>query len=131
SPSGPSGVVDIFNNSGPGSHWLNNNFLTQNGGGAPPCSYTMNFSTPLQSISFERIATPFDLSTEPQWSATAYAGLVPVGTVGESLDTWGNSPAHSFTLTGNGITSLTISSNGFGFTGIGAVPLDNFVLTQV
>lgn len=132
-PSGPSGVVDIYNDSSaysPGSHWVNDNFLAQDGGGAPPVSYTMNFSTPLQSISFTRIATPFDLTTEPQWSATAYAGVVAVGTVGESLDTWGNSPANTFTLTGDGITSLTISANGFGFTGIGSVPLDDFVLTS-
>jgi hypothetical protein len=134
SPSGPSGVVDIRNISSsysPGSLWVNDNFLMPDGGGAPPCSYTMNFSTPLQSISFERIATPSNLSTEPLWSATAYAGVVPVGTVGESLGSWGNSPANSFTLTGNGITSLTVSSNGFFFTGIGSVPLDDFVLTQV
>jgi hypothetical protein len=134
SPAGPSGVVDIFNISSaysPGSFWTNDNFLMQNGGGAPPVSYTMNFSIPLESISFERIATPFNLTTEPQWSAIAYAGLVPVGTVGESLGSWGNSPAHPFTITSSGITSLTISANGFGFTGIGAVPLDDFVLTQV
>jgi hypothetical protein len=134
SPASPSGVVDIRNNSSiysPGSLWINDNFLMSEGGGAPPVSYTMNFSTPLQSISFNRIATPINLSTEPQWSATAYAGLTPVGTVGESLDSWGNSPAHLFTLTGSGITSLTVSANGFGFTGIGAVPLDDFVLTQV
>lgn len=134
SPAGPSGVVDIFNISSaysPGSFWVNDNFLMQNGGGAPPVSYTMNFSIPLSSISFERIATPFNLTTEPQWSATAYAGLAPVGTVGESLGSWGNSPANPFTITASGITSLTISANGFGFTGIGAVPLDDFVLTQV
>ena len=133
-PAGPSGVVDIVNNSSsysPGSLWLDDNFLIQNGGGAPPCSYTMNFSTPLLSISFERIATPSNLFTEPQWSATAYTGVVAVGTVGESLGSWGNSPASTFTLTGSGITSLTISANGFGFTGIGSVPLDDFVLTEV
>jgi len=135
SPAGPSGAVDIRNNSSiysPGSLWLNDNFLASDGGGAPPVSYTLNFSTPLQSISFERIATPVNLSTEPQWSATAYAGITPVGTVGEALGSWGNgAPAHLFMLSGSGITSLTVSANGFGFTGIGGVPLDDFVLTQV
>ena len=130
-PSGPSGVVDIYNYSGSGSLWANNDFLQQNGAGAVPCSYTLNFSIPLTSIGFERVATPPNLATEPQWSATAYVGAVPVGTVGESLNTWGNSPAHSFTLTGSGKTSLTVNANGFGFTAIGSVPLDNFVLTQV
>jgi hypothetical protein len=135
SPAGPSGVVDIRNNGSiysPGSLWINDNFLMSDGGGAPPVSYTLNFSTPLQSISFERIATPVNLSTEPQWSATAFAGITPVGTAGETLDSWGNgAPAHLFMLSGSGITSLTVSANGFGFTGIGGVPLDNFVLTQV
>jgi len=128
-PSGPAGVVDIVNFSGPGSLWLNDNFLIQNGAGAVPCSYTMNFSTPLLSISFKRFATPPNLTTEPVWSATAYVGSEPVGTVGESRDSWGNSPARSFTLTGNGITSLTISANGFGTAALGSVPLDDFVLT--
>jgi PEP-CTERM motif len=133
-PSGPSGVVDILNLHSlgdPGNDWINENVLLQNGGGAVPCSYTMNFSTPLESIGFTRITTPPDLSTEAQWSATAYAGATAVGAVGESLDSWGNSPALPFILTGDGITSLTISQNGFGFTGIGSVPLDNFVLTTV
>jgi hypothetical protein len=128
----PAGVVDIYHiSAGPGSFWVNENFLAQSANGAVPVSYTMDFSTPLESISFSRIATPFNLTTEPVWSATAYAGNVAVGTVGESLDSWGNSPAKSFTLTGDGITSLTISANGFGFTGIGSVPLNDFVLTTV
>jgi PEP-CTERM motif-containing protein len=129
-PTSSAGVVDIRNYSA-GSHWVNDNFLQQDGGGAVPCSFTLNFSTPLLSFSSARIATPFDLTTEPQWSATAYVGATPVGTVGESLDTWGNSPAKPFTLSGSGITSVIISANGSGFTGIGSVPLDDFVLTTV
>ncbi|MGO9109779.1 MAG: hypothetical protein ACLP9L_11145 [Thermoguttaceae bacterium] len=129
SPAGLPGEVQIRNFSA-GSDWINENFLSQNGGGAPPCSYTMDFSTPLQSISFQRIATPQDLETTPQWSAIAYVGTEDVGSVGEGLDTWGyGSPAQTYTLSGNGITSLTISSYGYYFTGIGAVPLNDFVLT--
>jgi hypothetical protein len=131
SPSGPADTMDIYNISGGGSLWVNTNFLEQLGTGAVACTYTINFSTPLTSLSFERIATPSNLVTEPLWSATAYAGATPVGTVGESLNSWGNSPAHPFTIIGSGITSLAISANGFGFTAIGSVPLDNFVLTQV
>jgi hypothetical protein len=130
---GASGAVDIFNFSSmysPGSSWVNENFLGQNGAGAPQLSYTMNFSMPLESISFTRIATPFNLATDPVWSATAYAGSLAAGSVGESLDSWGfSSPARTFTLTGDGITSLTVSTNGLNFTGIGTVPLDDFVLT--
>lgn len=132
SPDGPSGAVQIWNWNHPGSDWIDENFLDQNGGGAPPCSYTMNFSTPLQSVSFTRIATPPDLQTTPEWSATAYVGTEDVGSVGEGYGTWGySSPAHNYTLSGNGITSLTIYSNGYNFTGIGTVPLDHFVLTSV
>src|SRR5438105_283175 len=61
-PPGPSGVVDIYNYSGSGSLWVNDNFLQQSGAGAVACSYTLNFSTPLQSFSSARIATPPNLA---------------------------------------------------------------------
>lgn len=134
SPSGASGVVDIRNDSStyyPGSLWVDENFLSQDGGGAVPVSFTMNFATSLNSISFDRIATPANLSTTPQWSAEAFVGSTSVGSVGESLGSWGGgAAARTFTLSGTGITSLTISANGFGFTGIGVPPLDNFVLNE-
>jgi len=131
-PNGPDLEVVIDNWSGPDSYWVDENMLTQNSYGAQPCSYTMDFSTPLQSVSFTRIATPPNLTTTPVWSATAYVGIETVGSVGEGFGTWGyNSPANTFTLSGDGITSLTIYANGYNFTGIGSPPLDNFVLTPV
>ena len=54
-----------------------------------------------------------------------------MGSAGEGFCAWGNSPAQTFSLSGDGITSLTISCNGYNFTGIGAVPLADFVLTTV
>ena len=128
----PSGAVQILNPHDWGGDWIDEYSLLQQGIGASPCSYTMDFSTPLLSVSFTRIATPPDLETTPEWSATAYVGTEDVGSVGEGLDTWGySSPAQIYTLLGNGITSLTISANGYNFTGIGGVPLDDFVLTSV
>jgi hypothetical protein len=134
SPSGPSGQVQILNwNYGGAGDWIDENFLYQNGGGAPPCSYTMNFSTPLLSISFNRIATPHDLSYIPRWSATAYVGTENVGSVGVPYIqyVYGGTAAQTYTLSGDGITSLTMYANGGGFTGIGAVPFDHFVLNEV
>jgi hypothetical protein len=108
------------------------NVLIESSAGAPPVSYTMNFSTPLLSIGFTRIPTPPDLQTEAVWSATAYVGSQAVDSVGEGYGTWGNgSPANMFSLSGDGITSLTFSANGYYFTGIGAPPLDDFVMTTV
>jgi hypothetical protein len=135
-PNGAAAEVQIvdprtWNDAWAASESAYGNCLMQNGAGAPPLRYTMNFSTPLLSISFTRIPTPSGLTTEPVWSATAYVGTEAVGSVGEAWCSWGGSPAHTFTLSGNGITSLTINSDGGYFTGIGAVPLDNFELTPV
>jgi len=131
-PAGQAGVVSIYNFSGPLSDWADNNFLYQNGTGAPPCAYTMIFSAPLLNVQFTRVATPPSLSWIPEWSATAYVGAQAVGSVGfPSLQyVGGGSAAQTFSLSGNGITSLTIYSFGQYFTGIGAVPLDDFVLTS-
>ncbi len=133
SPNNESGEVRIINMGvGAPNGWQDENALMQLGWNAPPCSYTMNFSTPLQSISFTRITAANNLQTTPVWSATAYVGTEAVGVVGEAYGSWGyGSPAQTFTLSGDGITSLTIYSNGEGFTGIGAVPLDHFVLNEV
>ncbi len=133
SPNNESGEVRILNMGvGAPNGWQDENALMQLGWNAPPCSYTMNFSTPLQSISFTRITAAENLETTPVWSATAYVGAEAVGVVGEAYGSWGyGSPAQTFTLSGDGITSLTIYQNGFYFTGIGAVPLDHFVLNEV
>ena len=137
-PSGPTGQVAIVNWSNAannnGSDWIDENVLVQNLGGAVPGSYTMDFSTPLQSISFTRIATPPDLLWLPEWSATAYVGNNAVDSAGEDYlyhYVGGGTAAQNYTLSGDGITSLTIYANGWHFTGIGGVPLANFVLTTV
>lgn len=101
------------------------NFLLQNTSGSPPTSYTLNFSTPLLDIGFTRIAqtTP---NLVAQWTATAYAGASVVGSVGEAMF-GGTEVAHAYTISGSGITSLTISANGSGSAGVPSAPLDDFV----
>jgi len=104
------------------------NFLMQNPGGAPNgATYTLNFSTPLTGISFTRIASPVYV-TVAQWTATAYAGSTPVGSVGEGFF-GGSEGSQIYTLSGPGITSLTITANGNNVAGIPSPPLDDLTLT--
>jgi hypothetical protein len=104
------------------------NFLLQSVS-ASSCSYTLVFSVPLQSVTFTRIAISGGFST-PIWTATAYAGANAVGSVGvNSIDGDTGQPAHTYTISGHGITSLTINGNGFGFTAAASAPLDDFYMT--
>ena len=76
------------------------NFLYQAVGGAPPCSYTLDFSTPLQSISFTRVGDGGNAST-PTWSATAYVGAAAVGSVGDSyISAYIGQGPRTYTLSG-------------------------------
>ena len=106
------------------------NFLLQSVGGSPPgVSYTLAFSTPLQSLSFTRCAINGSTET-PIWTATAYAGATPVGSVGVCcIDSDTGQPAHTYTLTGPGITSLTVTGNGAGSAAMASAPLDDFYMT--
>jgi|ERR1051326_1197448 hypothetical protein len=106
------------------------NFLLQEVGGSPPgVSYTLAFNTPLQSLSFTRCAIGGNVAT-PIWTATAYAGSTPVGSVGVCcIDSETGQPAHIYTLNGPGITSLTVSGNGANFAAMASAPFDDFSLT--
>jgi hypothetical protein len=106
------------------------NFLLQQVGGSPNgVSYTLNFSTALTSLSFTRIAITAP-SAVAQWTATAYVGSTAVSSVGES-SFGGTEGAQTYTLTGSGITSLTINANGGNFAGISSAPLDDFIGAEV
>lgn len=119
-----------FYGSGVVSASSGHNFLLQNVGGSPNgISYTLNFSTALTSLSFSRIAINAP-SSIAQWTATAYVGSTAVGSVGEGFF-GGTEGAQTYTLTGSGITSLTITANGFNFAGISSAPLDDFVGAEV
>jgi hypothetical protein len=105
------------------------NFLLQQVGGAPAESFTMDFSTPLDSLSFTRVE-----NTTPNlvagWTATAYSGSTIVGTASESFGLGSFSPA-TYTLDGPDITSFTISADGFGSAGITSATIDDFTMTTV
>jgi hypothetical protein len=111
------------------------------GGAGGTTSYTLNFSTPLQSIDFTRAA--ISGAALAQWSATAFSGSTMVGSVQEGPfipDLSGEGGATSFgsalfSITGPEITSLTISAYSFRDTldrnllgQITSPPLDDMVL---
>jgi hypothetical protein len=106
------------------------NFLIQEVGGSPPgVSYTLVFGTPLQNLSFTRCAVGNYVET-PVWTATAYAGSTAVGSVGVCcIDSDTGQAAKTYTLTGPGITSLTITGNGENSAAMASAPLDDFYMT--
>jgi hypothetical protein len=105
------------------------NFLYAAGQNVPPTiSFTLDFATPLDSISFTGIANVTD-NLQAEWTATAYSGLTALGSVGQpyGLGTFFPEP---FTLTGPDITSLTFNEDGNGNAGEFS-SLDDIVLTPV
>jgi YVTN family beta-propeller protein len=109
------------------------NVLTQTGSASEPLSYTLNFPCPVSLVQFTR---PYLIAYTtgqifPGWTATAYdlAGA-SVGSVGQPLiDTFQNTPAATFNISGSGITSLRFDSNAEGRAGYGAVLIDDLVLS--
>jgi hypothetical protein len=87
------------------------NILYQQGSDGPE-SYTLNFSTPLSSLSFYT-AGQGSGNLIGGWSATAYDGNTVVSSVpdpGYSIGFPGEAP-QLYALTGPGITSVTFSGN--------------------
>jgi hypothetical protein len=104
------------------------NFLLQQTSGAPVNSYTLNFSTALDSVGFTRIKNTYS-NLVAGWTATAYAGSTFVTSVGEAYG-GGSFSAATYTLTGPGITSLVISADGHGRAGIASAMIDDLTLTS-
>lgn len=106
------------------------NFLLQEVGSSPPgVSFTMLFRTPLRSLTFTRCAVGNNVET-PIWTATAYSGSTNVGSVGVCcIDSDTGQPAKTYTLTGPGITSLTVTGNGQNSAAMASAPLDDFYMT--
>ena len=96
-------------------------------------SYTLNFSTPLQSLSFTRIAyTTWGGAQTPGWNATAYIGTTAIGSVGSpNINQDYAAPAHTYAFSGAGITSLTIEGYPHNTAALNTVPLDDFYMTPV
>ena len=103
------------------------NFLLQQVGGAPAESFTMDFSTPLQSLSFTRIENVTS-NQVAEWTATAYSGSTPLSSESEPMGVGSFTPA-TYTFNGPDITSLTISADGDGVAGITSAPIDDLTLT--
>ena len=94
--------------------------------------YTLNFNTPLTSLAFTRIRE-LPVAAYPEWSATVYQGGTAFETVGEAAySLWsGSNPAHTYTFTGAGITSVTFSGNAYGFAAFCGPLIDDIVLNSV
>jgi uncharacterized caspase-like protein len=104
--------------------------LMQQGGN--PVSYTLEFATPLKSISFERVALVAGPSgiTHPTWTAVAQdATGKTVATASEDVTrSFSDVPGKTFTLTGTAIKRLVVTSDHKGFAAFSSLVLDNLVL---
>jgi hypothetical protein len=96
-----------------------------------PLTYTLHFCTPLSSFTFFR-AAQVSGTTGPAWTATAFdAHGQVVGTpVGEPNVT-SDPPAQQFTITGEGIVSVTVAADNGGSASANNPALDNFTFTRV
>ena len=102
-----------------------------------PIQYQLNFSTPLNSVSFTRVQinanlSPSGLIASP-WSARALdSGSNTIDTVGESeISSYGTIPAVIFALNGPGITALVVERTSTNtYAGMNSVPIDNLVIPE-
>jgi Tol biopolymer transport system component len=105
--------------------------LMQQGGN--PVAYTLEFATPLKSISFNRVALIAGPSgiTHPVWKAVAQdANGKTLAEAGETtISSYTNLPPRTFSLTGPGIKRLVVTGDHKGFAAFSSVVLDNLVLT--
>jgi len=97
-------------------------------GGGYPVSYELDFSTPVSSVNFWRVAITAP-SALPQWSASLYNGATLVSTVGEGFMS-GTFGAAQFTLSGTG-NRLVVNGNDAGFAGYQNVVMDDLSYTAV
>jgi hypothetical protein len=140
-PAGPS----VYDATTPGAGFGFPNFMTPPS--APnflwhpvsnnPIQYQLNFSTPLNSVSFTRVQINANLSPSglvaATWSARALdSGGSTLDTVGESqFGSFGIIPAVVFTLNGPGITALVVERTSTNISaGMNSVPIDNLVIPE-
>lgn len=124
----PPGSVFIANSNidGCGTASSSPNWISQYVGGSSLVSYALDFSNPLQSVTFTRCAVGGGCAS-PIWTVTAYAGTNAMDSAGVCcLDSDTGKPAQTYTLNGPGITSLTISANGEDFSAYSSPQLDDF-----
>ena len=102
-----------------------------------PIQYQLNFSSPLDTVSFTRIQinanlSPSGLVASP-WSARALdSGGNTIDSVGESMiASYGTIPAVIFTLDGPGITALVVERTSTNYSaGMASVPIDDLVIPE-
>jgi hypothetical protein len=100
-------------------------------GSANAISYTLNALVPLASLSFTRVTELPGAgggTSYPEWNAQVYAGTELIGSVGEGLHsiwTGESNPAHTYSFTGPGITSVRFSSDGYGYAAFNSVLIDD------
>lgn len=102
-----------------------------------PIQYQLNFSTPLNSVSFTRVQinanlSPSGLIASP-WSARALdSNGNTIDTVGESqISSYGTIPAVVFTLNGPGITALVVERTSTNYNaGMNSVSIDNLIIPE-
>ena len=106
------------------------------GGINPIDTVTLNFATPADNFSFDRVGNIAAYSpsgtTKGPWSATAYnAANVSLGSVGEGyIGTYGDVPTVSFSLLFSGIDHIAFTGNSYGFAGTNMPILDDFSFTS-
>ena len=103
-------------------------------GSNDPISFTLNFKTPLQKVTFSRpvlIAGPTGI-TFPEWKATALDSTGrSLGDVGEpGGGYYSDSPARTFILKGPGIKGIRFNSNNHHFAAFHAAIIDDLTLFE-
>ncbi|MBI5237648.1 MAG: PEP-CTERM sorting domain-containing protein [Deltaproteobacteria bacterium] len=97
-------------------------------------TYTLNFSAPLDSLSFTRpglIGTGPSGTVYPWWRAHAFnSSGIELGVVGENLSGyWTNVPALTFTFIGPDIASVRFDSDAYNFAAYRSMHLDDLTMT--
>jgi hypothetical protein len=98
-------------------------------------TFTLNFATPVDNFSFDRVGNVAAYSPtgtiKGSWSATAYnASNVSLGSVGEGLfATYSDVPTLSFSLAVQGIDHIDFIGNSYGFAGNDLPNMDNITFT--
>jgi hypothetical protein len=105
------------------------------GGGGQITTLTLNFSTPVNNFSFDRIGimNGGNGTSMGPWSATAYnASGGYLDAVGDPfIISWDTVPIESFTIGAQGISRIDFIADNYGFTGFGFPITDNWTFTTV
>lgn len=106
------------------------------GGINPIDTVTLNFATPVDNFSFDRVGNIAAYSPsgtiKGSWFATAYnASNVILGSVGEGLiSTYSDVPTQTFSLAFQGIYHIDFTGNSYNFAGTNMPVLDNLTFTS-